>query len=299
MRLVVKQGERLVNEFHFTKGPISLGRHADSQVFLPDRVVSRHHAVIFNTQDGKWMLEDLDSANKTYLNGKEIHKSEINSGDVIRVTDFTIEVDLKESEQKETGINMEDTLSSSTASPSDTLRTVLEPQIITRNINAEHAPEIRLPAKRARDFLNATEKICKTNNLEEVKNILLNIASKQFIAYHTWCGLSNQPNGPMECQTGKRRDGSIVMLNEIKLKDRIDEAAQKKQFLLLPRIPAKIGKEEKEKINSAMIAPIMGLTGCFGVLYLDNDMSHEHYTISDLDYLMLLTIHTGVILENF
>ena len=52
-------------------------------------------------------------------------------------------------------------------------------------------------------------------------------------------------------------------------------------------------------IHSAMIAPVMGQAGCFGALYIDNDMSHEHYTLSDLDYLMLIAIHTAAILENF
>ena len=60
MRLVVKRDGHTVNEFQFDKGPIHIGRHADSQIFLPDRIISRHHAVIFRTQDGKWTVEDLD-----------------------------------------------------------------------------------------------------------------------------------------------------------------------------------------------------------------------------------------------
>jgi hypothetical protein len=34
-------------------------------------------------------------------------------------------------------------------------------------------------------------------------------------------------------------------------------------------------------------------------LYVDNAMDHEHYSLSDLDYLMLLAIHTAAIVENF
>lgn len=80
MRLVVKQDGRKVNELQFTAGPVYIGRGVNSQVFLPDRAVSRQHAVIFTTQDGKWMVEDLDSANKTYLNDKQIHKVEVKKG---------------------------------------------------------------------------------------------------------------------------------------------------------------------------------------------------------------------------
>ena len=150
--------------------------------------------------------------------------------------------------------------------------------------------------KRAKDFLGAAEAICRANGPDEVLRALLNIVKKQFSAFHTWCALRGQPTGPMTAHAGKKRDGSSVELSDIKLHDKINQAIEKNQFLLLPRIT---DERKKEKINSAMIAPILGQAGSFGVIYVDNDTSHEHYTLSDLDYLMLIAIHTAVVLENF
>jgi len=110
MRLVVKRADQVVKEFHFDKGPIYIGRHVHSQVFLSDEAVSRQHAVIFTAQDGRWMVEDLDSANKTYLNDQPIQKTQIKDGDILRIVDFTIEVDLKESAAEGKPIHLEDTL---------------------------------------------------------------------------------------------------------------------------------------------------------------------------------------------
>jgi len=297
MRLVVKQSGQNIHEFQFTKGPVHIGRHADSQIFLPDRVVSRHHAVIFSTQDGKWIVEDLDSANKTYLNDKAIHKAQIKTGDILKITDFTIEINLEDDTIMERPINLEDTLSKTAFNMDDTLtRSAFEPQVITRQLDSEHAPDIRLPAKRAASFLEATEIICRTNGLEEVLHALLDIAAKQFNAYRVWCALRNQPTGPMNCHAGKKRDGSAIDFNDIELSEKITQAVEKNRYLLLPRIPP---KRKGSKIHSSLIAPIIGQFGCLGVVYIDNDMSHEHYTLSDLDYLMMLTIHTAVILENF
>jgi len=56
---------------------------------------------------------------------------------------------------------------------------------------------------------------------------------------------------------------------------------------------------EQQGVRSAMIAPIMDPTGCFGVIYVDNALEQQPYTLSDLDYLMMLAIHTAAILENF
>jgi pSer/pThr/pTyr-binding forkhead associated (FHA) protein len=286
MRLVVKKDNRIVSELQFSSGPIYIGRHTNSQVFLPDRTVSRQHAVIFTTQDGKWMAEDLDSANKTYLNDEAIHKAEIKTGDCLRITDFTIEIYLEDEAEAEKPVHPEDTLTTTTR----------DLQIIVRKPDVEHAPDIILPAKRAKDFLQATEAICKANAPDAVLQVLLRITLRQFDAYHSWCALRNQPTGPMTCHAGKRRDRQKVELSEIKLNEKISQAVENGQFLLLPQVSS---QTEHEKIRSAMIAPILDPTGCFGVLYVDNAMDREHYSLSDLDYLMLLAIHTAAILENF
>ena len=46
MRLLLKRGHSLVNDQHFSKGPVCIGRRPKSHVFLPDRAVSRQHAVL-------------------------------------------------------------------------------------------------------------------------------------------------------------------------------------------------------------------------------------------------------------
>jgi len=92
MRVVVKQKDGNTREFQFTEGPVSIGRGANSHVFLPDRAVSRQHAIIHCADDGKWTIEDLGSSNKTYLNDKAIRRAEIKHGDCLRITDFIIEI---------------------------------------------------------------------------------------------------------------------------------------------------------------------------------------------------------------
>ncbi len=288
MRLVVKKGEQTVEEFRFGEGPIYIGRLPNSQVFLPERTVSRQHAVIFITGDGKWMVEDLDSANQTYLNEEAIHKAEIKTGDSLRISDFTLEIYLEAETEAEKPTHLEDTLIASSAERGA--------QIIVRKPDAEHAPELKIPAKRVKDFMEATEAICKANGPDELLQVLLSVTLRQFSGNHAWCALRNESTGPMTSHAGKSRDGQAVALSEIKLNEKITQAVEKGQFLLLPQVSAQMGGDG---IRSAMIAPIMDPTGCFGVLYVDNATEHEQYSLSDLDYLMLLAISTAAILENF
>jgi pSer/pThr/pTyr-binding forkhead associated (FHA) protein len=287
MRLVLKQGDSTIREFQFARGPIYIGRHTNSQILLPDKTVSRQHAVLFSTQAGKWMVEDLDSANKTYLNDEVIHKAEVKSGDTLRIADYAIEVDLEKEAGPEAEIQLEDTL----VTPSR------EQQITVRRVDSKHtAPPVKLPAKRIKDFAEATGEICRAKGLDEVLRALLHIAAKQFSAYRSWCALRNQTNGPMTVHAGKKQSGPAVKLEEIKLNEKITDAVEQGQFLLFGWLGFQLGEE---RIRSALIAPVMGQTGCFGVIYIDNDVAHEQYTLSDLDYLMLLALHTASILENF
>jgi len=297
MRLVVRKDGQTVNELRYEAGPVYIGRHEHSQVFLPDLAVSRQHAAIFLCKEGKWVVEDLDSANKTYLNGEVIQKSQIKTGDCIRIADFTIDINLEDEAGGGRDIHLEDTLISSPRKPG-AVSTGSTREIIVRSPDAEHAPEIRLPARRVNDFLQATEAICKANGPDAVVQTLLAIALRQFSASHSWCALRALPEGPMTTHAGRSQDGRAVELAQIKSAKKITEAIEKKEFLLLPRVSPPTDEGE-ERICSAMIAPIIDPSGCFGVLYVDNETNRERYGLSDLDYMVLLAIHTAAVVENF
>ncbi len=292
MRLILKQNDGSTKEFQFAEGPVSIGRAADSHIFLPNKMVSRQHAVIHNTDENKWVIEDLDSASKTYLNDKAIHKSIIKAGDCIRIAEFTIEFNPKEQAESDKGIHNADTsfeVEAGLATP--------QHETVVRKPDASHAPAMRLAARRLTDFSQATEIICDAGSIEVLLVTLLNTMLKQFSAFHVWCALREQPSGPVTYHAGKRRDGKAVDQSEIKLMDKIEQAIVKGQSMVLPRVAA--GLEEKERIRSALIAPIIRPGGCYGVLYVDNAMVHKHYSLSDLDYLMLLAMHTAAILKKF
>jgi predicted component of type VI protein secretion system len=291
MRLVLKQKDGEVREYQFAQGPIHIGRAADSHVLLPDRAVSKKHAMIACNGEGKWTVQDLDSANKTFLNGQAVRLAPIKTGDAIRITDFTIEISLDDKPAADHVEELEDTLNLEAGLSTPVHETVV------RKPDAGHAPAMRLPAKRLTDFLQACDMICKGKNIEDLLVALLNISLKQFSAFHTWCALREQPSGPMTYHAGKRRDGHPVELSDLKLADKINQTVERGQSLVMPRVAADL--EEKDRIRSALIVAINAPTGCYGVIYIDNAMVHDHYTLGDLDYLMLVAIHTATTLNRF
>ena len=66
------------------KSYISIGRNDDNDLVIDNIKVSRYHAKIVK-QDGRWIIEDLNSSNGTYVNGKKIKSREVTENDTILI----------------------------------------------------------------------------------------------------------------------------------------------------------------------------------------------------------------------
>ncbi|KRC61574.1 hypothetical protein ASE14_12075 [Agromyces sp. Root81] len=70
-RLVITSGAKSGSEFPLGHDEITIGRSSDSAIIIRDDYTSTHHARIMQW-NGRWMLQDLDSTNGTFLNGSRV-----------------------------------------------------------------------------------------------------------------------------------------------------------------------------------------------------------------------------------
>jgi DNA-binding response OmpR family regulator len=83
--LIANSGKLQGQRWSLDRDEFIMGRGVDSDVVIPDRQVSRHHAVIRSTQNG-FVVEDLGSKNGTHLNGVKIPGPVLlQDGDVIQI----------------------------------------------------------------------------------------------------------------------------------------------------------------------------------------------------------------------
>ncbi|MBL7575259.1 FHA domain-containing protein [Peptoniphilus asaccharolyticus DSM 20463] len=74
-----------MDEFYVLKGVTIIGRSSKCDITIKDKFVSKEHIEI-REEDGVYFLEDLNSANGTFLNGEEVHDIiELRNGDKIGV----------------------------------------------------------------------------------------------------------------------------------------------------------------------------------------------------------------------
>src|SRR5262245_52317893 len=83
------RGPNAGSKFLLDQAVTSAGRHPNSDIFLDDVTVSRHHAE-FRLENGQFLIVDLDSLNNTYVNHEPIDSAVLVDGDEIQIGKFRL-----------------------------------------------------------------------------------------------------------------------------------------------------------------------------------------------------------------
>jgi pSer/pThr/pTyr-binding forkhead associated (FHA) protein len=102
-RLILSLENQVLAEYNMTKERYTVGRLPDNDVRIDNPAVSGHHSLIINILNDSF-LEDLNSTNGTYVNGKLIKKHALQHGDVVTIGHHQLrfsDVQSNETEQDE------------------------------------------------------------------------------------------------------------------------------------------------------------------------------------------------------
>lgn len=91
-KLVITSGPKRGTELTLRSEPLSIGRSGDSDLVIQDDYSSTHHARLLLWNDA-WMVQDLDSTNGTYVNGKRVSQpTHVPVGTPVRIGTTTFEL---------------------------------------------------------------------------------------------------------------------------------------------------------------------------------------------------------------
>jgi len=99
-RLILSLDSQVLAEYNMSKERYTIGRLPDNDVRIDNPAVSGHHSLIINILNDSF-LEDLNSTNGTYVNGKLIKKHALQHGDVITVGHHQLRFSDQQSSQTE------------------------------------------------------------------------------------------------------------------------------------------------------------------------------------------------------
>jgi general secretion pathway protein A len=81
-RIIVATEGRTTQELPLAVGRIIIGRTVDNDLQIDSRFVSRHHCQIITGADGS-VIEDLNSTNGIFVQGKRVRRYNLNDGDIV------------------------------------------------------------------------------------------------------------------------------------------------------------------------------------------------------------------------
>jgi hypothetical protein len=91
---------------------LTIGRAGDNHLVIKVPSISSRHCAIRKLPDESFLIEDLDSSNGTFLNGKRIKQTILKPGDSLTLANYPLDVniilDLFNSGSLKTGLNYED-----------------------------------------------------------------------------------------------------------------------------------------------------------------------------------------------
>jgi pSer/pThr/pTyr-binding forkhead associated (FHA) protein len=82
-----------VRTYTLQRGVTTLGRSNQNEIVLPNARISRQHCRIYWDRD-RYVLEDLNSSNGTYLNQEQIQLAFLATGDTLQIGGWVLEFTL-------------------------------------------------------------------------------------------------------------------------------------------------------------------------------------------------------------
>ncbi len=290
----VIQGPDKGRSFELTGGEVIIGRGSKT-VCLTDGTISRSHARMI-ASNGRWIIEDLGSANGTYLNGVKLKKpTGVNRGDQIRLGSSLLVFGAGKNSPRaqvdvdEDGMLVDAAIVATIPSNEDSVI------IPTPEAGAEAIGNLRI-------LYGMISEVASILNIDRLLQHTLDKVFEFVTADRGYIMLMDE-NGKLELKAsriaGEQRPKqqipiSRTIINEVTTKEigvLSSNAMSDKRFAS--------GKSVHDfGIHSAICVPIKGRERILGVIHVDCSVSEHTYSTEQLRLLTAIGYQTGLAVEN-
>ncbi len=306
---VIKEGDTPGLRVNLWHGCI-FGRAIESDIVVPDRRASRHHARIDFRPDGVWLV-DLNSANKTYVNGLSIAEKKLDAGDMVRIASSMY---VFQEEDDTPSLNLGEDLKDSQAiclSPESDKTTFQEARSLRDVDNVEGLVKLAQDPRSDRVInilMNIFELSKKLNTIHDINRLLdelMQLIFKTFpSAERGFIMLAEPGKDKLQIKTAKTRTGDTrVMASQTVVNAAIDRREAMLSQNTMEDEELKFGESIiTHGITSVMAVPMIRYTGgeeeLLGLIYLDSRKLDKPFDKIDLSIISALAGQAAVAIKN-
>lgn len=292
--LQVLTGRRTGAKYVMKGDLIRIGRHPDCEVPLDGNSVSRFHADIVRDETG-YTIQDRDSRNHTFVNGKQISRVHLNDQDRVKICETLFVYRVEPDRGDEAGPTTVDVM----AAPDDRPSTVLS--TLDAGSHAVFASSVR-PEAKLRAILEISQAIGQTLSLEIIFEKILECLFRIFpqadqgIVAALEAGEKLAPRATRQ----RRESDEEVRFSRTLARQAIDErkailsadAASDARFSLSESIA-------DFRIRSVMCVPLLGVEQRpLGVIQIVALSYNQKFSEDDLQVLVSVATQAAIVMEN-
>jgi signal transduction histidine kinase len=277
---------------------LTIGRDPANTIAIGDPAISRKHATICRTPEGRFLLVDLGSTSGTFIAGRRVSEAVLNDGDEIRIGAARL---CFENPPTRGSIGEDVRLSSTVSSPHIHRRISVAPDAQRVAGGAKDLQDLRRDHDRLDAALELTRAIGVEHDLPKLLERILIKAVEFLGAERGAILLLDADSGQLGTRIARRRDGGrehIVLSSSL-----LGEAMRLKQGIISADATsdARFSGSESilaQGIRSAMCVPILHLDEVFGVLHLDSRSEANAFVDKDLELFVSIASQAGLAIKN-
>ncbi len=260
----------------------SIGRSPDNVIHIPDRGISKNHAQVIQTPDGRFRLRDEGSLNGTFV-GRRVKERVLKDGDEIRLGSAALTFHDPEA---------------LSADPQVTICHDAEQSHIKGRIEAkaekEFLPEhdvaneqlLRRDYERLRIARELAQAVGTELDLDRLLQKILNTAFEMLPADRGVIMLMNEEGVPVPRVVKQKGAGGAEQI--LLSKSILNEVVRNKQAVLSSdaMMDSRFAEAESivaQEIRSTMCVPLLYQNDLLGIMHLDSQMTTNAFSEKDLD----------------
>jgi signal transduction histidine kinase len=304
--LIVLQGPDKGRTLQTSDDVVLLGR-GSAQVPLTDQTISRRHAELMLAEDG-WVLQDLDSANGTYVNGVRIHKpTRLKHGDQIRVGSTLMVYTGDESVQQFSGSSIPTDLVTLDAGGRGVDSAVVTSVPSSDEGIVLEAPETLHAVKAWKVMRELSGVISSLLPREQLLSRVVDVVFQEMDVDHAVVFVRDDETGDLLPEVvrfrspaqQRRPDGPLILAS----RTIVNHVVQSRAGVLCSNVVADKRFESGKSVQnlgmrSVICAPIMAGDAVLGVMHLDCPVTRHTYNEHELRLVTAIGHQTGLALEN-
>lgn len=274
-----------------------------NNVHLDDERVSRRHALVRRTGDS-FLIEDIDSANGTFVNGKRIRRRVLANKDTILIGDCSLSFD-DPSGSPAIKYNSSELGKTVLLRRPDDVLAAFESRISTPHSGAAAVNEALQKKADALTLLYELSQVLSSvfsiqDILKKVGEILFRATpADRFLVLikDAITGELLPADNKLRNQTGASQESTVIsktVLNRV-MTERVSLLSIDAQADV--RL-ANTSTLARQKVHSIMCTPLSNKSGVFGVIYVDCQDPLKPFSADDLDLLNMLTVETSLAIDN-